>query len=166
MNKPTPSFQRHRFPSEIISHAVWLYHRFSLSFREVEELLAKRASKVTYESVRQRCQKFGPDYAKKLKKRQGRLGDTWHIDEVFVTIQGQRHYLYRTVDQYYNVMDILVQRRRNQQAAERFYRRLFKCQGGEPPMVNHRQTAKLCCGSSDDHALRKSQQPHLCEQPS
>jgi putative transposase len=84
MKKPTPSYQRHRFPSEIISHAVWLYHRFCLSFREVEELLAKRGISVTYETVRQWCQKFGPDYARKLKKRQGRLGDTWHIDEVFV----------------------------------------------------------------------------------
>ncbi len=90
MKNQTPSYQRHRFPSEIISHAVWLYHRFCLSFREVEELLAERGITVTYETVRQWCQKFGPDYACKLKKRQGRLGDTWHIDEVFVTIQGER----------------------------------------------------------------------------
>jgi len=81
MNMPTPSYQRHRFPSEIISHAVWLYHRFCLSFREVEELLAKRGITVTYETVRQWCQKFGPAYARKFKKRQGRLGDIWHIDE-------------------------------------------------------------------------------------
>ncbi len=76
MKKPTPSYQRHRFPSEIISHAVWLYHRFCLSFREVEELLAKRGISVTYETVRQWCQKFGPAYARKLKKQQGRIGDT------------------------------------------------------------------------------------------
>ena len=132
MKKPTPSYQRHRFPSEIISHAVWLYHRFYLSFREVEELLAERGVTVTYETVRQWCQKFGPDYARKLKKRQGRLGDTWHIDEVFVTIQGQRQYLWRAVDQDGDVIDILVQRRRNQPAAERFFRRLLKGQGGEP----------------------------------
>ena len=73
MKTTTPSYQRHRFPSEIISHAVWLYHRFCLSFREVEELLAERGIIVTYETVRQWCQKFGPDYARKLKKRQGRL---------------------------------------------------------------------------------------------
>ena len=132
MKKPTPSYQRHRFPSEIISHAVWLYHRFCLSFREVEELLAKLSISVTYETIRQWCQKFGPDYARKLKKRQGRLGDTWHIDEVFVTIQGQRQYLWRAVDQDGDVIDILVQRRRNQRAAERFSRRLLKGQGGEP----------------------------------
>jgi putative transposase len=132
MKTTTPSCQRHRFPSVIISHAVWLYHRFCLSFREVEELLAERGIIVTYETVRQWCQKFGPDYARKLKKRQGRLGDTWHINEVFVTIQGQRQYLWRAVDQDGATLNILVQRRRNQRAAERFFRRLLKGQGGEP----------------------------------
>jgi len=132
MKKPTPSYQRHRFPSEIISHAVWLYHRFYLSFREVEELLAKRGISVTYETIRQWWQKFGPDYARKLKKRQGRLGDIWHIDEVFVTIQGERQYLWRAVDQDSDVLDILVQRRRNQRAAEQFFHRLLKSQGREP----------------------------------
>ncbi len=98
----------------------------------MEELLAERGITVTYETVRQWCQKFGPDYARKLKKRQGRLGDIWHIDEVFVTIQGQRQYLWRAVDQDGDTIDILVQRRRNQQAAERFFRRLLKGQGDEP----------------------------------
>ena len=83
-----PSYQRHRFPSEIISRTLWLCHRFCLSFREVEELLAERGIIVTYETVRQWCQKFGPAYARKLKKRQGRLGDAWYLDEVFITIQG------------------------------------------------------------------------------
>jgi len=87
------SYKRHRYPSAIISHAVWLYHRFCLRFREVEELLAERGIAVTYESVRQWCQKFGPIYARKLKKRQGRLGDTWHLDEVFVSIHGEQQYL-------------------------------------------------------------------------
>ena len=132
MKKQPPSYQCHRFPSEIISHAVWLYHRFCLSFREVEELLAERGVTVTYETVRQWCQKFGPDYARKLKKRQGCLGDTWHIDEVFVTIQGKRQYLWRAVDQDGDTIDILVQRRRNQRAAERFFRGLLKGQGREP----------------------------------
>ena len=132
MKKQTPSYQRHRFPSEIISHAVWLYHRFCLSFREVEELLAERGITVTYETVRQWCQKFGPAYARKLKKRQGRLGDTWHLDEVFVSIQGEHQYLWRAVDQDGDTIDILVQCRRNRKAAERFFRRLLKGQGGEP----------------------------------
>ena len=132
MKKPTPSYHRHRFPSEIISHAVWLYHRFCLSFREVEELLAERGITVTYETVRQWCQKFGSAYARKLKKRQGRLGDTWYLDEVFITIQGEQQYLWRAVDQDGDTIDILVQRRRNQRAAERFFRRLLKGQGREP----------------------------------
>jgi putative transposase len=132
MKKPTPSYHRHRFPSEIISHAVWLYHRFCLSFREVEELLAERGITVTYETVRQWCQKFGSAYARKLKKRQGRSGDTWYLDEVFITIQGEQQYLWRAVDQDGDTIDILVQRRRNKQAAVRFFRRLLKGQGREP----------------------------------
>jgi len=132
MTTNTISYQRHRFPAEIISHAVWLYHRFCLSFREVEELLAERGITLTYETVRQWCQKFGPEYAKKLKKRQGRLGDTWHLDEVFVSIQGEQQYRWRAVDQDGDTIDILVQRRRNKQAAVRFFRRLLKGQGHEP----------------------------------
>ena len=121
-----------RFPPEIISYAVWLYHRFCLSFREVEELLAERGVTVTYETVRQWCQQFGPAYARKLKKRQGRLGDAWYLDEVFITIQGEQQYLWRAVDQDGDTVDILVQRRRDQKAAIRFFRRLLKGQGGEP----------------------------------
>jgi len=86
MKKPTPSYQPHRFPSEIISHAVWLYHRFCLSFREVKELLVERGITVTYETVRQWRQKFGSAYARKLKKQQGRLGGRRYIHEVFIAI--------------------------------------------------------------------------------
>ena len=132
MNTKLPSYQRHRFPSDIISHAVWLYHRFCLSFRDGEELLAERGITITYETLRQWCKKFGPDYARKFKKRQGRLGDTWHIDEVFGTIQGPRHYLDRAVDQDGDVLAILLQPRRNQRAAERFFHRLIKSQGSQP----------------------------------
>jgi putative transposase len=131
MKTQTPSYRGFRFPSEIISHAVSLYHRFCLSFREVEELLAERGIIVTYESVRQWCQKFGPSYARKHKKRQGRLGGTWHIDDRFVTIQGEQQYLWRAVDQGGNVIDILMQRRRNRRTAERFFRRVLKGQGRE-----------------------------------
>jgi putative transposase len=91
---------------------VWLYYRFSLSFRDVEDLLAQRGIDVTYETIRQWCEKFGPGYAVKLKRRQGRLGDTWYLDEVFVTIRGQRQYLWRAVDQDGDLMDILVRPRR------------------------------------------------------
>ena len=84
-------YRGYRFPPEIISHAVWLYHRFSLSFRDVEELLAARGVVVSYETVRQWCQKFGPHHARQLRRKQGRLGDIWHLDELFVNIQGRRY---------------------------------------------------------------------------
>ena len=87
MKTNTNGYRGYRFPREIISHSVWLYHRFSLSFRDVEELLAKRGIIVSYETIRQWCRKFGPEYARKLKRRQGPLGDVWHLDEVFVKIR-------------------------------------------------------------------------------
>ena len=118
----------YRFPPEIISHAVWLYHRFCLSFRDVEDLLAERGITVSYESIRQWCDKFGPTYARTLKKRGGCLGDTWFLDEVFVKIRGELHYLWRAVDQDGDTIDILVQKRRNKKAAIRFYRKLLKGQ--------------------------------------
>ena len=132
MNTKRLSYQRHRFLSEIISHTVWLYHRFCLSFREVEELLTERGITVTYETVRQWCLKFGPAYARKLKKRQGRLGDAWYLDEAVISIQGEQQYLWRAVDQDGDTLNILVPRRRNKQAAVRFLRRLLKGQDGEP----------------------------------
>ena len=125
-------YRRHRFPIEIVGHAVWLYHRFCLSHRDVEDLLAERGVEVTYETIRRWCGKFGPDYARKLGRCQGRLGDTWFLDEVFVTIRGERYYLWRAVDQDGDVIDILVQRRRNAHAAKRFFRKLMKGQGSAP----------------------------------
>jgi putative transposase len=122
-----PSHYRgYRFPLELISYAVWLYHRFCLSFRDVEELLAERGVSVSYEAVRQWCLKFGSSFTKELRHRRGRPGDTWYLDEVFVTIQGKRHYLWRAVDQDGEVLDILVQKRRDQRAAKRFFRKLLK----------------------------------------
>ena len=132
MKNNSPSYHGYRFPPEIISHAVWLYHRFCLSFRDVEELLAERGITVSYETVRQWCRKFGPEYARRLKRRQGRLGDTWHLDELFVNIRGQQHYLWRAVDQDGDVIDILLQPPRDRRAAERFFRKLLKDQGGVP----------------------------------
>ncbi len=125
-------YSRHRFPSEIISHAVWLYYRLGISLRDAEDLLAKRGIVVSYETIRRWCVKFGPDYARRLRRRQGRLGDTWFLDEVFVTINGERHYLWRAVDQDGDVIDILVQSRRNRGAAERFFRKLLRGQGRVP----------------------------------
>ena len=125
-------YHGYRFPPQIISHGVWLYYRFSLSLRDVEELLAKRGITVTHETIRQWCRKFGPEYARRLKRHQGRLGDVWHLDEVFVKIRGERHYLWRAVDQDGDVIDILVQRYRNSRAAKRFFRKLLKGQGSTP----------------------------------
>src|SRR3954462_11377186 len=125
----------YRFPSEIISYAVWAYHRFCLSFRDVEDLLAERGIIVSYEAIRRWCLKFGPGYARKLKRREGRLGDHWHLDEVFIRINGQQHYLWRAVDQDGDVIDILVQPRRDQRSAERFFRRLLRGQGKEPLQI-------------------------------
>ena len=130
MTSQLPSYHGYRFPREIISHAVWLYHRFGLSFRDAEDLLAQRAITVTYETIRQWCRTFGPVYARTL--RRGRMGDTWHLDELFVNIQGRPQYLWRAVDEAGDVLDILVQSRRNRRAAIRFFRKLLKRQGCVP----------------------------------
>ena len=121
MTQP-PSYRGYRFPPEIISHAVWLYHRFGLSLRDVEDLLAERGVTVTYEAIRQWCLTFGLDYVRRLRRRRGRMGDTWYLDEVFVKIQGRQQYLWRAVDEDGDVIDILVQSRRNRRAAIRFFR--------------------------------------------
>ena len=132
MTSPAPSYHGYRFPPEIISHAVWLSHRFGLSFRDAEDLLAQRGITVTYETIRQWCQTFGLDDARRLRRGRGRMGDTWHLDELFVTIQGQRQYLWRAVDQDGDVIDVLVQSRRHRGAAARFFRKLLKGPGREP----------------------------------
>ncbi len=125
-NTTAPSYKGFRFPQEIITHAVWLYFRFNLSFRDIEELLAERGVLVTYETVRQWCRKFGQHYANQLRRRRARPGDKWHLDEVFLKIQGKQRYLWRAVDQDGNVLDILVQSRRNKVAAKKFFRKLLK----------------------------------------
>src|SRR5262245_65503734 len=119
-------YKNHRFPVEIISHVVWLYFRFCLSFRDVEELLFERDVVVTYETIRKWCCKFGQQYANQLRRRRPRPGDKWHLDEVFLMIHGVRHYLWRAVDQDGHVLDILVQSRRNKKAAKKFFRKLLK----------------------------------------
>jgi putative transposase len=115
----TNAYKHHRFPAEIISHGVWLYFRFCLSSPDVEELLFARGVMVTYEAIRKWCQKFGQAYANQLRRRCPQQGDKWHLDEVFLPIRGERHYLWRAVDQDGRVLDILVQRRRDKQAAKK-----------------------------------------------
>jgi len=103
-----------------------LYFRFALSYRDVEELLAARGVIVTYESIRQWARRCGQCYANGLRRRRPRPGDTWHLDEVFISINGVTHYLWRAVDQDGNVLDILVQARRDKRAAMKFLRKLLK----------------------------------------
>ncbi len=119
-------YRRHRFPAEIISHCVWLYFRFTLSFRDVEELMSSRGVSLTYETVREWCLKFGQTYANGLRRKSPRPGDRWHLDEVFLKINGRHHYLWRAVDQDGDVLDILVQSRRDKKAAKKFFRKLLK----------------------------------------
>ena len=126
MKLPPDPHYRHRFPAEVIGHTVWLYHVFSLSLRDVELLLAERGITVTYETVRRWCQKFAERFAHAMRRRRPRPGDKWHMDEVFIRIQGVQHYLWRAVDQDGVVLDILVQERHDARAARRFFRKLLK----------------------------------------
>ena len=126
MNLPLNPYRGFRFPREIIQHAVWLYHCFSLSLRDVELILAERGVAVSYESIREWGLRFGRMFAAALKRRRPRPGDKWYADEVFVRIAGKVHYLWRAVDQDGNVLDILVQSRRNAKAAKQFFRKLLK----------------------------------------
>ncbi|MFF1351734.1 IS6 family transposase, partial [Streptomyces sp. NPDC058322] len=121
MGSASPSYRGHRYPVEVISHWVWLYFRFPLGFREVEELMLERGVIVSYETIRRWCLEFGQQYANSLRRRWPRPGDKWHLDEVFVKINGEQKYLWRAVDQDGMVLDILVQNRRDKTAARRFF---------------------------------------------
>src|ERR687893_1197348 len=126
------SYKRHRFPPEIIAHAVWLYFRFPLSLRLVEEMLLERGIVVSYETVRRWALKFGPSYARRLRRKTPSRCDIWHLDEVVVTLSGQKHWLWRAVDQDGYVLDEIVQSRRDTKAAKRLLKRLLKKQGCPP----------------------------------
>ena len=129
------SYRRHRFPAEIIQRAVWLCFRFPLSYRDVEDLLAERGVDVSYETIRRWSLKFGQAYARKLRQSRPRPDDRWHLDEVFSSINGKRMYLWRAVDSEGEVLDILVQSRRNKKAALKLMRKLLKKQGYAPNKV-------------------------------
>ncbi len=122
-------------PPDIVQHAVWLYIRFPLSFRDVEDLLAERGIDVSYETVRRWAQKFGLAYARKLRRVRSRSDWRWHLDEVFASINGKRMYLWRAVDGEGEVLDILVQPRRNKKAALKLMRKLLKKQRYAPDEV-------------------------------
>src|ERR1700761_9523294 len=125
MTSPPDPHYRHRFPAEIISHAVWLYHVFSLSLRDVELILAEHGGVVSYENLRRWCQKFAATFADRLRRRRPHPGDKWHMDEEYSRIQGVQHYLWRAVDQHGVVLDILVQAGSDAQAAHGFFKRLL-----------------------------------------
>ena len=180
MKTPPSHHHRHRFPAEIISHAVWLYHTFSLSFRDIELMLAERGITLSYETVRCWCVKFGASFAERMRRRRPRPGDKWHLDEVFVRISGVLHYLWRAVDQYGVVLDVLVQSRRDSEAAKRFFRRLLIGLRYEPrvivtdklrsygvarrkllPSVEHRQSRYLNNRAENSHRPTRRRERHM-----
>ncbi|MFZ3492069.1 IS6 family transposase [Streptomyces sp. 5.8] len=131
----TPSYRGYRYPADIIGHCVWLYHRFTLSLRDIEELMLERGIEVTHETIRQWSITFGPEYARGLRHRRPAPDDKWHLDEVFIRIRGERKYLWRAVDADGNVLDILVQSRRDAAAARRFFKKLRKKTASVPRVV-------------------------------
>ena len=128
-------YRRHRFPPPIIHHAIWLYLRFTLSYRDVEDLLAERGLDLSYETVRRWVLKFGPVIARRLRRHRPRPSNRWHLDEMVVRIAGKRMYLWRAVDHEGEVLDMLVQRRRDSRAALRLMRKLLKKQGSTPKLL-------------------------------
>ena len=135
MKNSATLYKRYRFPPEIIQYAVWLYHRFNLSHRDIEDLLAEKGVVVTHESIRLWCNKFGSAYAKKLRRQHQGYGDTFFLDEVFVKIQGKQLYLWRAIDQDGEVVDILLQARRDGKAAKLFFKRFLKNCRNEPRKI-------------------------------
>ncbi len=130
-----PDYKGHRYPAEIIAHAVWLYFRFALSYRDVEELLAERGIETSYESIRRRVLKFGPAFARNLRRLRPKPTGRWHLDEMVVSIQGRRMYLWRAVDSEGEVLDLLVQPKRDTKAALRLMRKLLRKQGYAPDVL-------------------------------
>ena len=170
MNRSTSQYKRHRFPPAIIQYAVWLYHRFNLSHRDIEDLLAERSISVSYESIRLWCNKFGPRYAKRLRRRHQGYGDTFYIDEVFVKVGGKQQYLWRAVDQDGEVVDVFLQARRDGAAAKHFFRRLLKSHRGTPRKivtdklrsygVAHRELIPETIHDTNQYANNRAEQSH------
>ncbi len=164
------TYKRHRFPPDIISYAVWLYYRFNLSHRDIEDLLAERGITVTRESIRLWCIKFGALYARRLKRRHQGYGDTFYIDEVFIKINGNQYYLWRAVDQDGEVVDVYLQTRRDGAAAKRFFKRLLRSHGDEPRKivtdklrsygVAHRELIPETIHSTKQYENNRAEQSH------
>jgi putative transposase len=164
------TYKRHRFPPDIISYAVWLYYRFNLSHRDIEDLLAERGIVVTRESIRLWCIKFGAIYTRRLRRKHRGYGDTFFIDEVFVRINGKQHYLWRAVDQDGEVVDVFLQIKRDGAAAKRFFRRLLRSHGSEPRKivtdklrsygVAHRELIPETIHSTEQYENNRAEQSH------
>ena len=164
------TYKRHRFPPDIISHAVWLYYRFNLSYRDIEDLLAERGITVSREAIRLWCIKFGALYARRLKRKHRGYGDTFYIDEVFVRINGKQHYLWRADDQDGEVVDVFLQAKRDGAAAKRFFKRLLRSYGGEPRKivtdklhsygVAHRELMPEAIHSAKQYEINRAEQSH------
>ena len=164
------TYKRHRFPPDIISYAVWLYYRFNLSHRDIEDLLAERGITVSRESIRLWCIKFGALYARRLKRKHPGYGDTFYMDEVFVMISGKQYYLWRAVDQDGNVVDVYLHAKRDGAAAKRFFRRLIRNNGGEPRKivtdklrsygVAHRELIPDTIHSTQQYENNRAEQSH------
>ena len=172
MSKSTTPYKRYRFPPEFIQYAVWVYYRFNLSHRDIEDLLAERGVVVSYESIRLWCNKFGLRYARRLKRRHQGFGDTFYIDEVFVKIRGVQHYLWRAVDQDGEIVDVFLQLRRDGKAAKRFFKRLLKTHRYDPRKivtdklrsygVAHRELIPETIHDTSQYANNRAE---LCHQP-
>ena len=164
------TYKRHRFPPDIISYAVWLYYRYNLSHRDIEDLLAERGIIVTRESIRLWCIKFGALYARRLKRKHRGHGDTFYIDEVFIKINGKQHYLWRAVDQDGEVVDVYFQAKRDGAAAKRFFKRLLRNNGSEPRKivtdklrsygVAHRELIPDAIHDNSQYANNRAEQSH------
>jgi putative transposase len=164
------TYKRHRFPRDIISYAVWLYYRFNLSHRDVEDLLAQRGITVSRESIRLWCIKFGAIYTRRLKRNHRGYGDIFYIDEVFVKISGKQHYLWRAVDQDGEVVDVFLQAKRDGAAARCFFKRLLRSHGGEPRKivtdklrsygVAHRELIPETVHSTQQYENNRAEQSH------
>ena len=135
VSKSERRYRRHRFPIEVVEQCVWLYFRFAVSYSDIEEMMAKRGIQVTYETVREWCHKFGSLYAAQLRTKRARVGMKWHMDEVFLKMNGVQHYLWRAVDQNGAVIDILVQPRRDRWAALRFFHKLLDTAERAPRVI-------------------------------
>ena len=164
------TYKRHRFPPDIISYAVWLYYRFNLSHRDIEDLLAERGITVSREAIRLWCIEYGAIYTRRLKRKHQGHGDTFFIDEVFMKINGKQHYLWRAVDQDGEVVDVYLQARRDGAAAKRFFKLLLRSHGGEPRQivtdklrsypVAHREVIPETIHVTDRYANNRVEQSH------